>query len=105
MLIKKENNMIEETLPQVITQEQRETITNALKEMSASMTRVAAEKDLQKDIADRIKEECMVPKREFNKLAKIYHASSLVEEAAKNEEFIAFADAILNGVNVLENNG
>lgn len=87
-----------ETLPQVVTEEMRKIIQGALKEMSASMLRVEAEKDLQKDIAERIKEECEIPKREFNKLAKIYHASNLVEEAAKNEEFLSFAEAILTPV-------
>lgn len=84
-----------ETLPQVITEEHRKKIQGALKEMSASMLRVESEKDLQKEIAERMKEECMIPKREFNRLAKIYHASNLVEEAAKNEEFIAFAEAVM----------
>jgi len=84
-----------ETLPQVITEDLRKKIQGALQEMSASMTRVEAEKDLQKDIAERMKEECMIPKREFNKLAKIFHAANLAEEAAKNEEFLAFAEAIM----------
>lgn len=93
-----------DTLPQVITEEQRKAINNALKEMSASFTRVDAEKDLQKDIATKMYEEYQVPKRDFNKLAKIFHASSLVEEAAKNEEFIIFAEAVLNEGRVLEYN-
>ncbi len=84
-----------ETLPQVITQEQRDTITRALKEMSASMHRTTGEKELQREIADSVKEKCMVPKRVFARLAKIYHASSLVEEATRNEEFMTFAEAIL----------
>ena len=84
-----------ETLPQVITEEQRKKIQGALREMSASMLRVESEKDLQKEIAERMKEECEIPKREFNKLAKIYHASNLVEEAARNEEFLAFAEAVM----------
>ena len=37
----------------------------------------------------------MVPKKDFNKLAKIYHASTLAQEAAKSEEFMQFAEAVL----------
>jgi hypothetical protein len=59
------------------------------------MTRVAAEKDLQKDIAQRMLDEVGVNKAAFNKLARIYHASNLMEEAAKNEEFMEFAEAIM----------
>jgi type III secretory pathway lipoprotein EscJ len=38
-----------------------------------------------------------IPKKDFNRLAKIFHASNLVEEAARNEEFMEFAEAILIG--------
>jgi len=82
-------------LPTTITDKDRKDIQNALREMSDSMTRVSAEKDLQKDIAQKMLDEIGVPKREFNKLAKIYHASNLMEEAARNEEFMEFAEAVM----------
>ena len=82
-------------LPSTITNEDRKKVQNALKEMSDSMTRVQAEKDLQKDIAQRMLDEVGVPKKDFNKLARIYHASNLMEEAARNEEFMEFAEAIM----------
>jgi len=82
-------------LPSTITSEDRKKVQNALKEMSDSMTRVSAEKDLQKDIAQRMLDEIGVPKKDFNKLARIYHASNLMEEAARNEEFMEFAAAIM----------
>lgn len=82
-------------LPSTITNEDRKKVQNALKEMSDSMTRVDAEKDLQKDIAQRMLDEIGVPKKDFNKLARIYHASNLMEEAARNEEFMQFAEAIM----------
>lgn len=82
-------------LPSTITNEDRKKVQNALKEMSDSMTRVQAEKDLQKDIAQRMLDEIGVPKKDFNKLARIYHASNLMEEAARNEEFMEFAEAIM----------
>ena len=82
-------------LPSTITDEDRKKVQGALKEMSDSMTRVEAEKDLQKDIAQRMLDEVGVNKAAFNKLARIYHASNLMEEAAKNEEFMEFAEAIM----------
>jgi hypothetical protein len=84
------------SLPSTITDADRKTIQSALREMSDSMTRVSAEKDLQKDIAAKIAEDLNVPKAQFNKLAKIYHASNLMEEAAKNEEFMEFAEAVMS---------
>ena len=82
-------------LPTTITEKDRKVIQGALREMSDSMTRASAEKDLQKDIASKIHEDLGVPKAQFNKLAKIYHASNLMEEAAKNEEFMEFAEAVM----------
>jgi hypothetical protein len=82
-------------LPSTITENDRVKIQGALREMSDSMTRVSAERDLQKEIAERMLEDLNVPKREFNKLAKIYHASNLMEEAARNEEFMEFAEAVM----------
>ena len=88
-------NTSENSLPSTITDKDRKAIQSALREMSDSMTRVSAEKDLQKDIAAKIHEDLGVPKAQFNKLAKIYHASNLMEEAAKNEEFMQFAEAVM----------
>lgn len=82
-------------LPTTITDVDRKKVQDALREMSDSMTRVSAEKDLQKDIAQRMLDEVGVPKKDFNKLARIYHASNLMEEAARNEEFMEFAEAIM----------
>ena len=85
----------DDSLPQVITEEHRKQIQGALSEMSASFSRVEAEKEHMKAIADKILEDCMVPKKDFNKLARIYHASTLAQEAAKSEEFMQFAEAVL----------
>jgi len=84
-------------LPSTITAKDREVIKNALKEMSDSTYQIEAQKDLQKDIAQKILDEVGIPKKDFNRLAKIFHASNLVEEAAKNEEFMEFAAEILIG--------
>lgn len=83
------------TLPTVITEQHRKQIQAALQEMSNSMMRIEAEKELMKGIAEKIFEDCLVPKKDFNKLARIYHASNLAQEAAKSEEFMQFAEAVM----------
>lgn len=96
----------DDSLPTVITPDSRKKIQDALKEVSNSMTRVEAEKDFQKEVAERIQDECMVSKKDFNKLARIYHASTLAQEASKNEEFMQFAEAVLAPMeNRLEDQG
>lgn len=87
--------MSDETLPTIITEKNRKQIQGALQEMSNSMVRVEAEKDHMKAIAEKILEDCLVPKKDFNKLARIYHASNLAQEAAKSEEFLQFAEAVM----------
>lgn len=87
--------MSDETLPTIITEKNRKQIQGALQEMSNSMLRVEAEKDHMKAIAEKILEDCLVPKKDFNKLARIYHASNLAQEAAKSEEFLQFAEAVM----------
>ena len=92
-----------DSLPQVITPEMKEAINSALQEMSNSFIRADAEKDLQKDIVNRMKEEFDIPKNYFKKLSKLHHARNLAEEMAQEEEFFNFAAAILDrGENTLE---
>lgn len=90
--------MIEDAmqLPQVVNDKMRDELVKALREMSDSMIRADSEKDLQKAIAERMKEEHQVPKKYFNKLARIYHAANLMDEMARNEEFMNFAEAVLS---------
>lgn len=60
---------------------------DALKEMSASMTRVDAERDLQKNVRKDICEELDLNKKVFSKLAKTYHKNNFPEEQEVHEEF------------------
>jgi len=85
-----------DSLPLVITEEMKTEIMGALKEMSGSLLRTEAEADLRKNIASDINEKFDVSKRDFNKLAKLFHKSEVEEVAKRNEEFMEFADAILS---------
>lgn len=59
----------------------------ALKDMSTSMTRVEAERDLQKNIIGDICEELNLNKKVFRKLAKTYHKQNFADEVASHQEF------------------
>jgi len=97
--------MIEDSMqiPRVVDDKMRDELRKALREMSDSMTRVASEKDHMKAIAEKMKEEYQVPKRYFNKLARIYHAANLMDEMARNEDFMNFAEAVLNPPKLINN--
>lgn len=67
--------------------EEKKLVRTAIDEMIDSFTRAEAEKDLQKDIVARIKEETTVTPRIFKRLANTAYRASFSEEVASHEEF------------------
>ena len=63
-------------------------ILGMLQERSNSLTRVEAERDLIKEILDRLQDECEIPKKLGRKLAKVYHKRSFEEEVAQQNDFV-----------------
>lgn len=64
----------------------RKKINGALQEISNSMHRIGAEKDLIKTIVDDISDSFQLPRKTVNKLAKIYHKQNFNQEAQDFEE-------------------
>ena len=60
--------------------EDKKKVADAIREMSDSMLRIDAEKDLMKDIVDVTNEKYEVDKKHFRKLATIYHKQNLEEQ-------------------------
>ena len=56
-------------------------------EISASMTRVSAEKDLVKEIYMDLKDKYEIPPKIARKLAKTYHKRNLAEVQAEHADF------------------
>lgn len=63
-------------------------ILGMLQEISNSLTRVEAERELIKEILDRMQEECEIPKKLGRKLAKVYHKRNFEEEVAQQNDFV-----------------
>ena len=57
-------------------------ILGCLQEISNSLTRIEAERDLIKDILQRMQDEFELPKKLSRKLAKTYHKRNFEEEVA-----------------------
>ena len=51
----------------------RKKIKDALQEISDSMTRIEAERDLIKDIVKDVSDNYQLPKKHINKMARIFH--------------------------------
>ena len=76
---------------------EKKVIQGALEEMLNSMTRVAAEKDLQKDIVTKIKEETTVTPKVFRKMAAVAFKANFAEEVAVHEEFEELYQEVISG--------
>lgn len=70
-----------------LSDEAKKKISGALSEMSASMLRAEAERDLQKNIINDLFDELKVPKKVLSKMARVYHKQNFAEEKATHEEF------------------
>lgn len=76
--------------------EDRKRIRNALEEISNSMTRIEAERDLIKDIKAELLEayKPLLSRKQISKMAKVYHNQSFDAEVATHEEFEALYEEI-----------
>ena len=72
----------------------REVILNAMKEWSNSATRVAAEKDLQKNIITDLADKVDVEKKYLNKLATMYHNQNFAQFQQEREEIEELYESI-----------
>jgi hypothetical protein len=62
-------------------------VLGCLQEISNSLTRIEAERDLIKEILQRMQDECELPKKLSRKLAKVYHKRNYEEEVAEQADF------------------
>lgn len=67
---------------------EKKAVASAVQEMSDSMLRIEAEKELMKDIVDVTFEKYGVDKKYFRKIANIYHKQNLVDVRSENEELM-----------------
>lgn len=74
----------------------RKKFKDALQEISNSMTRTAAEKDLVKEIVDDLSDVFQLPKKTVNKLARIYHKQNFSQEAQEFDELETLYEEIVN---------
>lgn len=66
--------------------ESKKRIRGALEEISNSMTRMGAERDLIKNILQDVEDDTQVPKKYIRKMATIFHKQNLNEVKAENDD-------------------
>ena len=74
----------------------RKEFANAIREISNSMTRVEAERDLVNEIIKDQSEKFQINKKIIRKIAKAYHKQNLAEEQHDHEEFVELYQEIIS---------
>lgn len=86
----------------VLTPEQKKDLQNAIREISNSMVRTEAERDLIKDIVKTQSDNLQIPKKIINKIAKTFHKQSLHQEVADHEDFVELYEKVTKVANTQE---
>ena len=74
--------------------ETRQKIRATFGEISASMTRIEAEKDLIKETIKKLSEDHSIPKSVLNKAAKIYHKQTYTKEVQEQENVTSLYETL-----------
>lgn len=73
----------------------KQKLKGAIQEISDSLTRASAERDLQKEIINKISEELDLDKKLVRRLGKAYFKANFTEEAENNSAFEEFYEGVL----------
>lgn len=74
----------------------RKKFNGALQELSNSMTRISAEKDLMRDIVKDLSDNFQIPKKTVSKLARIYHKQNFSQEAQEFDDLETLYEEVVN---------
>ena len=78
-----------------LTESQKKELKEAIQQLNDSMTRVAAERDFQKDSVNSISDKTGVDKKIIRRMAKVYFKSNYAEEQEENRQFEEFYDGVM----------
>jgi hypothetical protein len=80
---------------QGLTDEDRKTFRKAILEMNDSLTRVGAERELQKEITNEACDKLGVDKKLFRRMARAYFRANFKDEVQENTDFEEFYSTIM----------
>ena len=80
-----------------LSAEDRKKIKGAIMELNDSMTRIAAERDLQKEAVNNLYDNLGVDKKLIKRMAKAYYKANFNEEIEENNTFEDFYSFIVKG--------
>jgi Zn-dependent M32 family carboxypeptidase len=74
--------------------EDRKKIKDAVQEISNSMLRMEAERDLIKEIVKDVSDNHQIPRKIVAKIAKTFHKQNLTQEIADHEDFVEVYETV-----------
>lgn len=80
----------------------RRAIKGALDEISGSLTRIEAERDLIKEAIGNTCDNFGLNKKTFRRMAKVYHRQNFTQEREEHEEFETLYETITNTTTLKE---
>lgn len=86
--------MSEQTVIIPSSPEDRKKILAALNEGSDSLTRIAGERELLKEIIDTVSEDFDLPKKYVRKMINVHYKSSIISVNAENEDLVELYTAV-----------
>lgn len=81
----------------------RKKLLDCVKELSDSMLRAEAEKDLQKEAIANMAEELNIPKKYIAKVAAIYHKQNFSQIQSERDDIDALYEAITSPIKIAAN--
>ena len=81
---------------QGLTSEDKKVLRKAIMELNDSMTRAAAERDLQKETVNDINGKLGVDKKIVRRMAKAYFKANFKDEVQENNDFEEFYDEVIH---------
>lgn len=79
-----------------LSQTDKDKLKGVIKELNDSMTRVAAEKEFQKEAITKVCEELGLDKKLIRRMAKTYFKANFNDEVEENNTFEDFYTTIMN---------
>ena len=80
---------------QGLTDEDRKILRKAVLEMNDSMTRVGAERELQKETTNEISDKLGIDKKLFRRMSRAYFKANFKDEVQENSDFEEFYTAVI----------
>jgi len=80
---------------QGLTDEDRKVLRKAVMEMNDSMTRVGAERELQKETTNEIVDKLGIDKKLFRRMSRAYFRANFKEEVQENTDFEEFYTTVM----------